>query len=143
MVNFMAKPLSISKQNVPPAYAVRRGFTLIELLVVMVIVALLLTIALPRYFGAVDKSKDVVLQENLQVLRITLDKFYADKGRYPEALAELVEQRYLRGVPVDPVTDSSQTWILLPPQDADIQGIADVKSGATGQTRDGRPYASL
>lgn len=121
----------------------RRGFTLIEMLIVMAMVALLLTLAVPRYLGSLDKSKDVALKENLKVLRLTLDKFYADKGRYPETLDELVEQRYLRAVPVDPVTDSARSWILIPSRDADTKGIADVKSGATGSTQDGRAYDTL
>ncbi|MFC5473799.1 type II secretion system protein [Paraherbaspirillum soli] len=120
-----------------------RGFTLIELLVVMAIVALLLTIALPRYFGSLNKAKDVALQENLQVLRVTLDKFYADKGHYPETLDELTQQKYLRAVPVDPVTESSASWILIPPREAEAKGIADVKSGAIGQAYDGRPYETF
>ena len=121
----------------------RRGFTLIEMLVVMAIIALLLTIAAPRYFGSLDKSKDVALAENLKVLRITLDRFYADKGRFPEALEELVEYKYLRSVPVDPVTGSDHSWILLPAQDQNIKGIADVKSGAPGRSIDGRSYGVL
>lgn len=121
----------------------RSGFTLIEMLIVMAIVALLLTIAVPRYFGSLDKSKDVALQENLKVLRVTLDRFYADKGRYPDALDELVKHNYLRAVPVDPVTDSSRTWMLIPAADSGIGGIADVRSGAPGTANDGRPYESL
>ncbi len=121
----------------------RRGFTLIELLVVMSIIALLLTIALPRYFGSLDKSKEVALKENLQVLRVTLDKFYADMGRYPDTLDELVEKRYLRDVPVDPITELSSSWVLVPAEDTDRQGIADVKSGAPGASKDGRAYESF
>lgn len=120
-----------------------RGFTLIELLLVMAIIGLLLTLALPRYFGSLAKSKDIALQENLKVLRVTLDKFYADKGRYPETLDELVEQKYLRAVPLDPVTDSASSWILIPARDADTKGIVDIKSGALGTSRDGRAYESL
>lgn len=121
----------------------RCGFTLIEMLIVMAVVALLLTIALPRYFGSLDKSKDVALQENLKVLRITLDRFYADKGRHPDTLEELVEQKYLREVPVDPVTESAGTWVLITASESDAQGVVDVKSGAQGTTKDGRPYESL
>lgn len=120
-----------------------RAFTLIELLVVMAIVALLLTLALPRYFGSLDKSKDRVLEENLRVIRVTLDKFYADKGKYPDSLQDLVEHNYLRALPVDPVTESSQTWILISPTESDSGGIADIKSGASGNTKDGRAYESL
>lgn len=119
------------------------GFTLIELLLVMAIIGLLLTVALPRYFGSLAKSKDIALQENLKVLRVSLDKFYADKGHYPETLEELVEQKYLRAVPLDPVTDSASSWILIPAKDADTKGIVDVKSGAPGTSRDGRAYESL
>lgn len=119
------------------------GFTLIEMLVVMAVVALLLTIAAPRYFGSLDKSKDVALAENLKVLRVSLDRFYADKGRYPESLDELVEHKYLRNVPVDPVTGSDRSWQLLPAQDPALTGVADVKSGAQGQSHDGRSYASF
>jgi len=118
----------------------RKGFTLIEMLVVMAIVALLLTLAAPRYFASLDKAKDVSLEENLKVLRVTLDRFYADKGRYPETLEELVEQKYLRSVPVDPVTDSDRSWRLIPAQDVNTKGIADVKSGAQGLSHDGRSY---
>jgi general secretion pathway protein G len=120
-----------------------RGFTLIEMLVVMSIVALLLTIALPRYFGSFEKSKVVALQENLRVMRVTIDKFYADKGHYPEALDELVRAGYLRTVPVDPISESSRTWIAIPATDPDASGIVDIKSGAVGQTHDGRLYESL
>lgn len=120
-----------------------RGFTLIEMLVVMAIVALLLTIALPRYFGSLDKAKDVALEENLRVLRISLDKFYADKGRNPDALDELVEQKYLRAVPLDPITESASTWILVQSKDANVKGVVDVKSGAPGAAKDGRAYAAL
>lgn len=119
------------------------GFTLIEMLVVLAIAALLLSIALPRYFGSLEHSKDVALQENLQVLRVTLDKYYADKGAYPEALEVLVEQKYLRAVPVDPVTDSNNSWILIVSTDPEVKGIVDVKSGASGQTKDGRLYESF
>ena len=124
-------------------HRLRSGFTLIEMLVVMAIVALLLTIALPRYFGSLDKSKDIALQENLKVLRITLDRFYADKGRYPDTLDELVEQKYLRAVPIDPITESARTWILIPAKDADTKGIADIKSGAAGIAKEGRAYESF
>jgi general secretion pathway protein G len=116
------------------------GFTLIELLVVMSIIALLLTIAVPRYFGSLDKAREVTLRENLKVLRTTLDKFYADKGAYPATLDELVTQRYLQAVPVDPISDSRESWVLVPPNDPSMGGVADVKSGAPGMTKAGQPY---
>ncbi len=121
----------------------RAGFTLIELLIVMAIIALLLTIALPRYFGSLEKSKEVALKENLQVLRTGLDKYYADKGHYPETLDDLVSQKYFRAVPMDPITESAATWILVPAQDSDKPGVQDVKSGAQGQTHEGVLYEQL
>ena len=78
----------------------------------MAIIATLLTIALPRYFGSVEKSKEVTLRQSLNVMRDAIDKFYADNGRYPDKLEELVEKRYIRAVPVDPITDSPATWVL-------------------------------
>ena len=121
----------------------RRGFTLIEMLVVMAIVGLMLSIALPRYFGSLEKSKDVALRENLQVLRTTIDKFYGDKGRYPDTLDELVEHKYLRAVPVDPVTGSRDSWVPVSSTDGDPAGIADVRSGAPGVDKEGVSYESL
>jgi general secretion pathway protein G len=118
----------------------RRGFTLIELLVVMTIISLLLTMAVPRYFGNVDKTKEAVLRENLATLRDSIDKYYADTGKYPGALEDLVTRRYLRKVPVDPVTDSSSTWTIIPPDDLRLGSVYDVKSGAPGKARDGTQY---
>jgi prepilin-type N-terminal cleavage/methylation domain-containing protein len=121
----------------------RNGFTLIEMLVVMAIIALLLTIGLPRYFGSLEKSRDTVLKENLSVLRATLDQFHADKGRFPDTLSELVQYKYLRDVPIDPIAESNQHWVLLPSHDVNELGIADVKSGAAGAAADGTPYVSF
>lgn len=131
-----------SIRNIGPTSQSGRGFTLIELLVVLSVIAVLLTIAAPRYFGSIDKSKEQALRENLRVVRLTLDKFHADQGRWPKTLDELVEQRYLHAVPLDPITESSLSWVLLPPQDAEETGIADIKSGASGIAKDGRSYES-
>lgn len=120
-----------------------RGFTLIELLVVLAIVALLLTLAVPRYFQSIDASKETILVENLHTLRGTIDKFYGDTGRYPESLEELVEKRYLRSLPMDPVTESAATWVIVPPDDTDKGKVYDIKSGAPGKTKDGKPFAEL
>ena len=95
----------------------RRGFTLIELIVVMVIIALLLTIAVPHYFTGLQRSKEAALRQDLSVMRDALDKFHADRGVYPETLNELVTQRYLRRIPEDPLTESAESWIVVaPPQ---------------------------
>lgn len=117
------------------------GFTLIELLVVMAAMGLLLAVAAPRYVEHVDRSRETVLRHNLAGLREVVDKFYADRTRYPKDLQELVQERYLRQVPLDPVTDRADSWVLVPPPGAQ-SGVFDVRSGAAGKARDGTPYAS-
>lgn len=119
----------------------RNGFTLIELLVVMSIIALLLTIAAPRYFHSVDKAKEAVLKENLLQMRNAIDQFYADRGNYPSRLEDLVDKKYLRSVPQDPLTESRTTWVIVVPHDAEMSGIYDVKSGAPGVALDGSLYS--
>jgi general secretion pathway protein G len=121
----------------------RRGFTLIELMIVLSIVALLLTLAVPRYFGSIDKSKEAVLRENLNQMRDAISRYYADKGKYPESLDALAGEKYLRGVPLDPVTESDKTWIIVQPDDPQKSGVYDVKSGASGKTKDGREFSQL
>jgi len=125
----------------PPAARCRiRAFTLIELLVALAIVALLLSIVTPRYFGSVSRAEEVVLQEDLRAMRDALDKHYADLGRYPVTLEELVNKRYLRSIPPDPLTQRADTWVLVPRADLKDGGIFDVKSGAIGKGRNGKPY---
>lgn len=118
-----------------------RGFTLIELLVVFTILAVLLTLAVPRYFGSVDKSKEAVLRQNLSQMRDAISRYYADKGKYPDSLAALATGKYLRRVPLDPITESEKTWIVVQPSDAQKGGVFDVKSGAQGKNRDGVDYS--
>lgn len=118
------------------------GFTLIELLVVMTIIGILLTIAAPRYFHSVQKSRETVLRDDLSIMRKSLDQYYADNGKYPDNLDALVTQRYLRRIPPDPMTDSAKTWVLVPPDDPDKGEVYDVKSGSDKHGRDGTPYAS-
>lgn len=119
----------------------RHGFTLVELLVVMAIIALLLSIATPRYFGSLDKSKETVLRQNLALTRESLDKYYGDTGKYPDTLETLVTKRYLRRLPIDPITESTATWILVLPAEQDKGGVFDIKSGAPGNSLDGSPYS--
>lgn len=117
------------------------GFTLMELMVVMAIIASLLTLALPRYFHSVERSREAVLRQDLSIMRDAIDKFFADRGRYPATLEELAEQRYLRKVPPDPITDSTSTWIVIAPPEGQAQdGVYDVRSGAPGRSRDGEAY---
>lgn len=119
-----------------------KGFTLIELLVVMAIIAVLATIAVPRYFSSVDRSKEAVLRTNLATVREAIDKYYGDRGRYPNSLQELVTQRYLRSMPRDPITESTATWIVVRPDDPAKGGVYDIRSGAPGRSRDGTEYRS-
>jgi general secretion pathway protein G len=118
------------------------AFTLIELLVVMAIIATLLTLAVPRYFKSIDRSKEAVLMENLRVMRSSIDQFYADNDRYPDTLATLAEKRYLRAVPLDPMTNSATSWVVVPPPgDAGRGVVYDVRSGAPGTALDGTAYS--
>ncbi|MBL8525942.1 MAG: prepilin-type N-terminal cleavage/methylation domain-containing protein [Betaproteobacteria bacterium] len=119
------------------------AFTLIEILLALTLIALLLTIAAPRYFSSLERAKEVALQENLKILRRAIDHFYADTGKYPDSLLQLAEKYYIRAVPVDPFTETAESWVTLPPKNTEDRGIADIRSGATGQTKDGRSYADL
>ena len=116
------------------------GFTLIELLVVLAILMLLLTVAAPRYFTGVDRAKEAVLRQNLTVMREAVDKFYGDQSRDPYTLEELAERKYIRSVPVDPLTDSAKTWIIVPPSDGASGSVYDLHSGAAGAAQDGSNY---
>lgn len=118
----------------------RRGFTLIELLVVLAIIATLLTLAVPRYFQHLEHSREVVLRENLAVVRDAIDKYHSDSGAWPDTLETLVEKRYLRSRPVDPITERSDTWVITPPPGKG-EGVYDIHSGAEGSAQDGTPYA--
>ena len=118
----------------------RTGFTLIELLVVMAIIAVLLTLVVPRYFGSLDRSKEAVLKEDLYQFRDAIGKYYGDKGKYPETLEALATEKYLRKIPVDPMTESSTTWQTVPPEEPQKGGVYDVKSGAQGKASDGTAY---
>lgn len=121
-----------------------RGFTLIELLVVMAIIALLLTLAAPRYFQSVQRSREAVLKENLHLMRDAIDKHYADTGKYPANLEELVTKKYLRRIPVDPITESATTWVIVdPPDKPDTRVVYDVRSGAPGKSIGGTPYGEF
>jgi general secretion pathway protein G len=121
----------------------RRGFTLMELLVVMTIIGGLLALAAPRYLHRVDLAKETVLRSDLAAMRDAVDKFFADTGRYPASLDELVARRYLRRIPPDPITESAESWVLVAPPAAEPKGVYDVKSGAQGTTVDGSPYSAL
>ena len=120
------------------------GFTVIELLVVLAAIGLLLSIAAPRYIQHLDTAREVALKEDLHQLRDAIDKFYGDQARYPATLEELVSKRYLRSLPVDPITQRSDSWTIVAPNSnsgAQAAGaVFDVRSGAKGLSRDGSAY---
>lgn len=118
----------------------RAGFTVIELLVVLAAMTVLLAIAVPRYVAQLDHAREVALKHDLRALREAIDQFRADQARAPASLDELVAKRYLRSLPVDPITQRADSWIALPSPAGD--GLADIKSGAAGQAKDGTAYAS-
>jgi general secretion pathway protein G len=115
------------------------GFTLIELLVVLAIIATLLTLVVPRYYQHVERSREAVLRENLASVRDAIDQYHADAGAWPDTLQTLVDRRYLRSLPADPITEKTDTWLLVPPPDGG-NGVYDIHSGAEGTGLDGLPY---
>ncbi len=118
-----------------------KGFTLIELLAVMVIIALLLTVAAPKYFGSVDRSRESILHQDLATMREALDKYYGDTGQYPDDIQDLVKRKYLRSIPRDPITDSDTTWVIVAPTNDAKGAVYDIKSGASGNGADGTAYS--
>jgi general secretion pathway protein G len=122
------------------------GFTMIEVLVVITLIVLLASLAMVQYTNSVKRTREAVLKEDLFRLRESIDQFYADKGKWPQSLEELVSEHYLREVPQDPMTSSRTTWQTVPaepdPGNPTAEpGIYDVKSGAEGVALDGTNYA--
>ena len=123
-----------------------RGFTLIELLVVISLIVLLASIGLVMYQNSVQRGREAVLKEDLFRMRDAIDQHYADKGKYPPSLEDLVSAGYLRKVPVDPMTQSTETWqtVQAEPDPANLTvepGIYNVRSGAEGQALDGSKFS--
>jgi general secretion pathway protein G len=118
------------------------GFTLIELLVVMAVLGLLLALIAPRYTQHVDRAREVALQQSLVGMREAIDKFYADRARYPADLQELVTEHYLRQVPLDPITERADAWVLVPVADGAASGVRDVRSGAPGLAKNGTAFGN-
>jgi general secretion pathway protein G len=130
------------------------GFTLLELIVVVAIIGILATIAMPALRNVPLRTKESVLKTNLRTLRDVIDQHYGDKGRYPTSLDALVDEGYLRKMPIDPITKSSETWVPVyeeidpdkPPAETegggetDEPGIIDVHSGSPLNSLDGQPY---
>ena len=122
------------------------GFTLIELMVVMSLIVLLASIGLAVYANSVIRAKESVLKEDLFRMRDGIDQYYADKGKYPGSLQDLVSDKYLRAIPADPFTNSADTWREIPsepdPTNPTAQpGVYDVRSGSDQKALDGTNYA--
>jgi general secretion pathway protein G len=120
----------------------KRGFTLIELMVTLTILSLLVTLVAPRYFKSIDKARDEVLVHQLSYFRQAIDQYFSDKGHYPETVDDLVKEHYLRQIPVDPLTERTNTWVMIKATSPQ-SGIMDIRSGAVGKNRLGQPYNSL
>lgn len=119
-----------------------RGFTFIEIMIVLVVIGILLSLAQPSFTTSVHRAREATLKENLFIFRDVIDQYYADNGEYPTTLEAIVEGRYLRKIPKDPLTGSDSTWILVYDinEDGLEEGIFDVKSGSDLMALDGTPY---
>ena len=125
--------------------AAATGFTLIELMVVVALISVLAGMGVVMYRNSVKRTQEAVLHEDLFRMRDAIDQYYADKAKYPASLEALVTDGYLRQIPKDPITNSSDTWQTVPaepdPGDPTAEvGIYNVKSGAEGNSMDGTPY---
>lgn len=118
-----------------------RGFTLLELLFVLIIVALLAGIVGPMLVGSISRARESTLKQDLYVMRKALDDYYADNGKYPGELTDLVDRRYLRGIPADPVTERRDSWLAVRTgNDRGVGGIVDVHSASELSANDGTSY---
>lgn len=115
------------------------GFTLMELLLVMLLVALLAGIAVPVVTTAIVRAKEAAVRENLRIMRTAIDDYYTDKGAYPPELEQLVVERYIRGIPSDPLADGHEQWLVVYGEDG---GVTDVRSRSEKTASDGSVYAN-
>jgi len=122
----------------------KKGYTLLELMIVVAIVGILVSLAIPNFQQSAMKAKETALKQNLFTMRAVLDQYYADRGDYPDSLEALVEAKYLRAIPMDPLTKSSTTWTEIYEEqeegDDSPPGVYDIKSGSDDVAGDGTPY---
>ena len=122
----------------------KKGYTLLELMIVVSIVGILVALAIPNFQHSAMKAKETALKHNLFTMRSVLDQYYADRGEYPLSLESLVEDQYLRAIPMDPMTKSMTTWVEIYEEqeegDDSPTGVYDIKSGSDELALDGTPY---
>ena len=149
-----AMPLRSTERNIKngeimrsPARRHRRGFTLIEIIIVFTLIGILVGLGLPQYKTSLKRGREAVLKEDLFILRKLIEQYLTDKGKYPASLQTLVEEAYLRKIPVDPMTNSAETWVEIrenPPYEEMVPGqefgIVDVQSGSQEKSLAGTPY---
>ncbi|MCS6328029.1 MAG: prepilin-type N-terminal cleavage/methylation domain-containing protein [Nitrospira sp.] len=128
----------VDRPRIVPTRTGQAGFSLLELMIVVTIAGILAMLIEPSYQASVVKAREAALKQNLLTLRDVLDQHRADKGRYPNALTELISAGYLKRIPVDPITHSMETWQEIP--DEEVGGIFDIHSGSPLLARDGTPY---
>lgn len=126
-----------------------KGFTLIEMLIVFTLIGILVGLALPQYQNAVKKARESVLKDTLFQLRKLIDQYFSDKGKYPASLQALVDDNYLRKIPLDPITGKSDTWVEVKEQPSvdelepgQVFGVSDVRSGSEEKSLDGTLYSA-
>jgi general secretion pathway protein G len=125
-----------------------RGFTLIEIIIVFTLIGILVGLGLPQYTTSVKRAREVILKEDLFQMRKLINQYYTDKGKYPVSLQMLVDEQYLRSIPIDPITKSSQTWVEVQQTLTDDElmsfdieiGIVDILSGSNEKALDGTLY---
>jgi len=118
-----------------------RGFTLMELLVVLTLIAVLASLVAPVVSSSILRAKEATLKENLFIMRKAIDDYYADQGDYPGSLQQLVEKRYIRKLPIDPLTDRGDSWVeVRAEEDGKPGGVIDVRSGSEEKSADGTAY---
>jgi len=116
------------------------GFTLVELLIVLFVIALLASLVAPVVTGNIQRAREATLKEDLLVLRKAIDDFYSDTGRYPENIALLAEKRYIRKIPIDPITEKANTWVEIRGEGQNASVVVDVRSGSDEKSSDGVAY---
>ena len=118
----------------------RQGYTLIEMMIVISIISILATLAMPSFQRSLIRAKETNLHRTLFILRDTIDQYYADHGRYPDSLQDLETDKYIRQIPMDPFTGSSDTWVTIPPEGFAEGNVYDVHSGSNKVSLEGTPY---